>query len=244
MVFHGKQYPGGKKTKIGRQPRRATSEQAYQAAQEAARAAGVQEDHEPVAPHVDPPPPKKQRPDDNWRVARAVRSRDQTLQRMSSQKADLSNRIDSLQKSLANQKTAVKCLKHAQHVDAKEHRTASLNLEEAHKRAIANLLEEHAVTIDDAFAKADIETEKLLLLEQHRLEAEAGYIAKIREERQLANDKLEKERRSHKATSLDWHARWIKNMARNMKDHKRDTAKLEKKFKKTLDKERIENQSR
>jgi hypothetical protein len=226
-------------------------EQTNQASQEAARAAGVQEDHEPVAPHVDPPPPKKQRPDDNWRVARAVRSRDQTLQRMSSEKGDLSNKIDSLQRSLAKQKTAVKCLKNRQHVDAKEHRTASLNLEEAHKRAIADLLEEHALAIDDAFIKADIKTKNLLLLEQQRLEAEAGYTAKIREERQLANDKLEKERRSHKAISLDGHARWVKNMARNMKamdiEHKRDSAKLEKKLEKnekTLNKERLENQSR
>ena len=76
---------------------------------------------------------------------------------------------------------------------------ASLNLEEAHKRAIAELLEEHASAIDKAFATADMKTEELLMLEQQRLEAEAGHTARIREERQLANEKLENARASHKA---------------------------------------------
>ena len=90
---------------------------------------------------------------------------------MSSKKADILKKIDSLQKSLTNQKTAVKCLEKKQHVDAKEHQTASLNLEKTHKRAIAKLLEEHALAIDDAFAKADIETNKLLQFKQQQLEA-------------------------------------------------------------------------
>jgi len=128
---------------------------------------------------------------------------------------------------------------------------ASLNLEEAHKRAIAELLEEHASAIDEAFATADQKTEELLMLEQQRLEDETGHTARIREERRLATEKLEKERARHKATSSDSHARWIKNMAENMKavdvQHKKDAAKLEKKLasaKTTLDKERIANQSR
>ena len=82
MVFHGKRPTGSKKTKIGRlaQPRRRTDrDEAPEEHQEAA------EHPEPAVPEADPPPPrpKKQRPDDNWRVARAVRSRDrrQTLAR-------------------------------------------------------------------------------------------------------------------------------------------------------------------
>jgi len=145
----------------------------------------------------------------------------------------------------------VKALTKTQHVQAKEHRMASLNLEEAHKRAIAELLEEHASAIDEAFATADQKTEELLMLEQQRLEDEAGYTARIREERRLATEKLEKERARHKATSSDSHARWIKNMAENMKaadvQHKKDAAKLEKKLastEATLDKERNVNQSR
>ena len=128
---------------------------------------------------------------------------------------------------------------------------ASLNLEEAHKRAIAELLEEHASAIDEAFATADLKTEELLMLEQQRLEDEAGYTARIREERRLATEKLEKERARLKATLSDSHARWIKSMAENMKavdaQHKKDTAKLEKKLASTetpLEKEHIVNQSR
>ena len=86
------------------------------------------------------------------------------------------------------------------------------------------------------------------MLEQHRLEAEAGYTARIREERQLANKKLEKERANHKTISSDWYARLIKKLAENMKavdaEHKRDTAKLEKKLantETTFEKERIIN---
>ena len=82
------------------------------------------------------------------------------------------------------------------------------------------------------------------------MEAETRYTARIREERQLANEKLERERASHKAISSDWHARWIKHIAENMKavdaQHKKDTAKLQKKLastKTTLEKERIINQS-
>ena len=85
--------------------------------------------------------------------------------------------------------------------------------------------------------------------EQQLLEAEAGYTTRIREERQLANTKLEKKRASHKATSSDSHARWIKKMADNMKavdaQHKKDTAKLDKKLtstETTLEKERTVNQ--
>ena len=128
----------------------------------------------------------------------------------------------------------MKVLTKIQHVQAKEHRMVSLNLEKAHTRAIAKILEAYNPAIDDAFAKADIKTNKMLQLEQQRLETEAGYTAKIREERRLANAKLEKERHSHKVISLDWHNFWIKYMARNVKavdtEHKRDTVKLEKKL--------------
>ena len=96
-----------------------------------------------------------------------------------------------------------------------------------------------------------MKTEELLMLEQQRLEDEAGYTGRIREERRLATEKLEKERARLKATLSDSHARWIKNMAENMKavdvQHKKDAAKLEKKLastETTLDKEHIVNQSR
>ena len=102
----GKDSPEAPK-KLGRLVRpscRANSNEAHATDQEAA------EDHEPAAPHVNPPPSKKQLPNNNWRVAHAVRSRDQTLQRISSEKAHLSQKIDSLQMSLTNQKAAVKVL--------------------------------------------------------------------------------------------------------------------------------------
>ena len=167
----------------------------------------------------------------------------------------LSQKIDSLQKSLRNQKAAVKVLTKTQHVQAKEHHVASLNLEEAHKRVIAKLLEEHTSAIDEAFATADMKTEELLMLEQQRLEDEAGYTGRIREERRLATEKLEKERARHKATTSASHACWIKNLAENMKavedQHKKDTAKLEKKLEKklertetSLEKESTVNQAR
>ena len=60
---------------------------------------------------------------------------------------------------LTNQKAAVKVLTKTQHVQAKEHRMASLNLEESHNCAIAKFLEEHDVAIVDAFATADIKNE-------------------------------------------------------------------------------------
>ena len=94
--------------------------------------------------------------------------------------------------SLTNQKAAMKVLTKTQHVQAKEHLMASLNLEESHKRAIAELFKEHALANNKAFSTAYIKMEELLMLEQQRLEAETGYTARIREKRQLTNKKLEK----------------------------------------------------
>ena len=92
MVFHGTGFPGSKRTKIGRPVCRANSNTAREARQEAA------EIPEPAVAAVDPPPPppKKQRADNNWRVTRAVRSRDKTLERRAPETANLSQNIDSL----------------------------------------------------------------------------------------------------------------------------------------------------
>ena len=60
----------------------------------------------------------------------------------------------------------MKVLTKTQHVQVKEHRTVSLNLEEAHTRVIARLFKEHALAINEAFATVDIKTKELLMLEQ------------------------------------------------------------------------------
>ena len=73
-------------------------------------------------------------------------------------KAHISQQKDPLHKSLTKQETVVKCLTKTQHIQAKEHRMVSLNLEEANKSAIAALLEERNLAIDEAFATATIKT--------------------------------------------------------------------------------------
>ena len=58
------------------------------------------------------------------------------------------------------------------YVDVKASRTASLEKEEQHKRAIALLWENHACGIEAAFAVADEETNKNLETDKLRLISE------------------------------------------------------------------------
>ena len=78
----------------------------------------------------------------------------------------------SISKSVSEQKAKVKKLEYKKYVDAKASRTALLEKEEQHKRAIALLCENHTCDIEAAFAVVDedtnknLETDKLRLIER------------------------------------------------------------------------------
>ena len=88
---------------------------------------------------AEPPPPTKERSDNNWRSARGIVARDKKVERVFFQRDALAKSNVSLSKSVSEQKDMVKKLENQKYVDAKASRTVSLEKDEQHKRAIALL---------------------------------------------------------------------------------------------------------
>ena len=59
------------------------------------------------------------------------------------------------------QKSTIKDLTHQMHVDAKSNRTAAIQTEDEHQAYLAALSEEFASEIEEAYAVANTETEKI-----------------------------------------------------------------------------------
>ena len=74
-----------------------------------------------------------------------------------------------LSKILSEKKSKVKKLENRNYVDAKASKTATLEKEELHKRAITLLCDNHACDIEADFAVADEETNKNLETDKLRL---------------------------------------------------------------------------
>ena len=101
MVFHEGNTPGRKKSGIGRKHKKGKTYHTYQSSIEAAGPAGLG-DPDPADPDpAEPPPGKKSRPDDNWRVARVVVSRDKKVERISSKRDDLAKNNVALTKTFS-----------------------------------------------------------------------------------------------------------------------------------------------
>ena len=62
--------------------------------------------------------PWKKRSDDNWRVARAVLSRDKNIEQLSLKRDALAKSNVALSKTVSEQNATVKKLEHKEHVDA------------------------------------------------------------------------------------------------------------------------------
>ena len=120
VVFRGGQPSGQKKRRLGIVNKKGTSYGVYQQAivevGPAETEPGGLADPDPVDP--DPEEPKKQRSDDNWRVARAVCSCDKRLGRILSVKSDLAASNRTLWKEVHVQKESMKQLKNEQYIEA------------------------------------------------------------------------------------------------------------------------------
>jgi hypothetical protein len=238
MVFRGIQPTGSKKTSgIARRPKQGTSYRAHQATQAVlpiqASLSSVHELPESGEESPDRPPNKKLRPDDNWRAARAVRSRDEKIERIQVKHNTVIQEMNklrsaniNLQVKVSKQKQAVLEISNKKYNEAKAHRVASLEKEEAHKVALAALCKEHARKIEDAFRIADEATGKVLIAEEDRLSNDRAHSSTMRAERERHSIKLKKERTDKNLVHSTWHQRWITSMARNMTEqrtsHKKD----------------------
>ena len=110
-----------------------------------------------------------------------------------------------LRKTVSLQKDKVKILEHQNYADAKAYQTASLEKEEQHKLALAQLYETHACEIESALTVANKETTNKLETEKVMLMAGKEYSTNLRKERQRSSDKLKKE--GQKAVNEDSHKR-------------------------------------
>ena len=229
MPFTGGQCTWKKTKSVGRTQKKGKTYHEHQIASAAAILAGLG-DPNPAAEldPVDPTPVKKQRSDNNWRVDRAIRSRDkqaakneEKLGAVSMERDSLSNGIFELESKVLNQKATIKKLQRDQFVVAKAHRIAGLEKEEAHKAAIQVLVEEYAQKIDDAFEYADKETNKKLEAEKAKILADSQYSTNLKKERQRHFDKLKKERKVQASMKDQAHQRWINNLARNLSSQQR-----------------------
>ena len=241
MVFHGVQPTGSKKkSHIARRRKQGTSyrdSQAHQAALPTqASLSSVHTLPESGGNSPDRPPNKKLRPDDNWRAARAVRSRDEKIERIQAKHNTVVQEMNklrstniNLQVKVSEQKQAVLEISNKKYNEAKAHRVASLKKEEAHKVALAALCEEHAREIEDAFRIADEATGKILIAEEARLSNDRAHSSMMRAERERHSIKLKKERTDKNLVHSTWHQRWIAAMAKNMTEqrtsHKKYTQK-------------------
>ena len=95
-----------------------------------------------------------------------------------------------LQLKVSNQNQAVIKITNEKYNEAKAHRMASIEKEEAHKVAFAALCEEHARKIEDAFMIADEATNKMLIAEELRLSKYRANSKAVRAERERNHMKL------------------------------------------------------
>ena len=82
----------------------------------------------------------------------------------------------SLKGTVQKQKSTINDLTHQMHVDAKANRTAAVQAEDAHQAALADLSEEFASEIDEAYAVANTKTKKNLEAESFRIISDREHI--------------------------------------------------------------------
>ena len=272
MTFHGRSNPGKNKCSIGYRHKQGKNFRLHKTAVEEAGQAADHDpdcaypdldeppptkqaaDHDPDCAYPDldePPPTKKERSDNNWRSARGIVARDKKLEIVFLQRDALAKSNVSLSKIVSEQKSKVKKLENRNYVDAKASRTATIEKEELHKRAITLLCENHACDIEAAFAVADQETNKNLETDKLRLISEKEYSTNMRKERQRSCRKLKKELSSQKTVNEYSHKRWMHNLACNLakqkKEHQIEGTKLQKKLDskdEEINDERRKNQER
>ena len=235
MVFHGNQPPGSKsstRSSIGRRSKKGHTYAAHQIYVEAELANDVlaSEDNTSTGNPDDPtlPPPKKQRPDDNWRVQRAVLERDKKLIRCQAKLENMTSKKEaalklntSLNEKVSDQKKKIKQLEHERFKEAKARRIEDIQKEAAHRLEIASLTEEYSQKIEEAVEYANSETAKKLETEKARIMSDSQCTARLRKERQRSSDKLKKERAGQAAVVDHSHQRWIKNLAINLASQQR-----------------------
>ena len=73
---------------------------------------------------------------------------------------DIYKKNEYLKGTVHEQKSTINDLTHQMHVDAKSNRTAKVQAEDSHQAALADLAEEFSSEIEEAYAVANIETEK------------------------------------------------------------------------------------
>ena len=122
------------------------------------------------------PPDKIPRAEKNWadnyQVQRALNYRDNKVEKTWLKSNDIYKNNQSLKGTVQKQKSTIKDLTHQMHVDAKSNRTAAVQAEDAHQAALADLSEEFASEIDEAYAVDNTKIEKNMEAESCRILAD------------------------------------------------------------------------
>ena len=187
-----------KKTAIGRQQKKVNYVHAQQVASAADILLGLGDPgHVDKQDSADPPPSKKPRPDDNWRVRRAIQCCDNKAARanakldaITSDQAAVLKLNASLKEKVSEQKSTIKMLENENFIEAKNRQIFDMKKEEVHKLTIALIVEEYGQKLGAAFEYANIETSKKLEAEKARIMADSRYATNLRKERQRFSNKL------------------------------------------------------
>ena len=124
-------------------------------------------------------------------------ARDKKINKLVEKNKTLTGHVRALEKDVSVGKEKVKELEHNVYLERKLTRERELKVEHSHQLALSALMENCALEIEDAFAVAKDATNDKLEEEKKRLEASSEFSLKIREERRLASEKVEKERGRH-----------------------------------------------
>ena len=163
MVLPHGQSSRKKKSKIGYRDKKGNSYANYQKAVAAAgEDVGKTANHTDSAISVPQPPDKIPRANKNWadnyQVQRSLNYRDNKVAKLLFKSYDLSKKNESLKDTVHKKKSTIKDLTHQMHVDAKSNRTAAVRAWDAHQAALADISEEFASEIEQAYAVANTDT--------------------------------------------------------------------------------------
>ena len=194
MVFSHGQPSRKKKSKIGYHDKKINSYADHQKPVAAGgEDVGETENDTNSAISVPQPPAKIARADKNWannyQAQRALNYRDNKVAKLLLKSNNLSKKNESLKGTVHKHKSTIKDLTHQMHVDAKANRTAAVRAEDAHQADLADLSEELASEIEEAYAVANTETEKKLEAESCRILADREHMKSLEKERTKHNEK-------------------------------------------------------
>ena len=138
------------------------------------------------------------RRDDNWRSARAVRSRDNKLAKKNEQNKELKTINKSLHQRVRKLESTLKESEHNNYLERKAARTEAIQVEREHSGEIRRIQERHANELSQTHAEIEYAYAKAEWEESTRIAAEQVWKEKVREEKRLGAMALMKLRKMHR----------------------------------------------